>query len=133
MRVVQAPAIGSPDAGQTAALMAAIHELSAENNRLKAQNGKIQVKQVIVDRPVDNPVLLERLAEKEKQIEALEKARLGHVGAVRSATRIEYVPTDRIVDRVVEKVPSWLVYAIIAGGVSLLGIGVMVGRYVGKP
>lgn len=130
MRVIPAPAVGSGDSEQIAVLMATINQISAENNRLKSEAGKVQVKQVFVDRKVDNPVLLERIEQQRKQIEALEKARLQSANVTRLPTvKVEHVEVEKIVERVVSKTPHWVFVALILTAVVAFSVGHYAGKY----
>lgn len=134
MRIIPAPALDSANNAQMAALLGTINELSAEIVRLKSEAGKVQVRQVIVDRKVDNPALLETIDSLKKQVEALEKARL-NAQANRSAiqTVVKEVQVPQIVDRIIFRLPKWVVPTLLGGSVVMLMLGVLIGMYAGKP
>ena len=130
MRVVLPPGQPTEETRDIDAITARLTEVLADNERLRSASVKTPVKQVIVDRVVDNPILLEKIETQRKQIEALEKARLSVVASVKSPSKpvVEVKTIETVVDRVVEVIPKWMLLACLGGGSALLALGYALGK-----
>jgi hypothetical protein len=108
-------------------------EILAENEQLKSAVQRTPVKQVIVDRLVDNPLLVEKVKSLTDQVEALEKARLSGAQALKVASaRVVDRVVEKEVERIVHKLPAWAVRVAVGSALAMSAISGAIGFYVGQ-
>jgi hypothetical protein len=115
------------------AMSARLTEVLVENASLKSQSVRRDVIHVPVPQYVDRPETVAEIANLKKQVDALNKYRLQVVPDASQKTHpAARIIETQIVDRVVNRVPSWMLWACVYSGIALLTVGYIVGIYAGK-
>lgn len=113
-------------------LTARLTEVLAENTLLKSQPVRKEVMQVQVPQYIDRPETVAKVAVLERQILELNSKRLKI--AVDAAPQKTPVPApvvqiqEKVIDRIVEKVPTRAWALLIAACVACMGMGLIAGK-----